>query len=126
MIEVSTWAISRVQVTVGVPSNGGVWKVSSSSATTTAAEFSGGCELITQHQNVVRLELDHLAVADIVHEFDIDGGAFHILHQCGRNERLGRTGWCLAGYCKGSGQNNRIEKVFRHATISHLPLPRAF
>ena len=45
MIAVSTSAISRVQVTVGVPSNGGVRKVSSSSATATAAEASGGCEL---------------------------------------------------------------------------------
>ncbi len=45
MIAVSTWPISRVQVTLGVPSNGGVRKVSSSSATTTAAEASGGCEL---------------------------------------------------------------------------------
>ncbi len=44
MIAVSTSAISRVQVTVGVPSNGGVRKVSSSSATMTA-EASGGCEL---------------------------------------------------------------------------------
>jgi hypothetical protein len=45
MIAVSTSPISRVQVTVGVPSNGGVRKVSSSSATTTTAELSGGCEL---------------------------------------------------------------------------------
>ena len=40
MIAVSTWPISRVQVTLGVPSNGGVRKVSSSSATTTAGEVS--------------------------------------------------------------------------------------
>ena len=39
MIAVSTWPISRVQVTLGVPSNGGVRKVSSSSATTTVGEL---------------------------------------------------------------------------------------
>ena len=41
MIAVRTWPISRVQVTLGVPSNGGVRKVSSSSATTTAGEAAG-------------------------------------------------------------------------------------
>src|SRR6266567_4261978 len=40
-IAVSTLPISRVQVTLGVPSNGGVLKVSSSSATTTAADGAG-------------------------------------------------------------------------------------
>jgi hypothetical protein len=35
-------AISGVQVTLGVPANGGVRKVSSSIATTTAGELSGG------------------------------------------------------------------------------------
>ena len=41
MIAVSTWPISRVQVTLGVPSNGGVRKVSSSIATTTAGDAAG-------------------------------------------------------------------------------------
>src|SRR5437763_6522699 len=45
MIAVNTSPSSRVQVTVGVPSNGGVRNVSSSSATTTAAESCGGDEL---------------------------------------------------------------------------------
>ena len=50
MIAVSTWPISRVQVTLGVLSNGGVRKVSSSRATTTAGELSGGCALPKMRQ----------------------------------------------------------------------------
>ncbi len=43
MIAVSTRPISGVQVTLGLPSNGGVLKVSSSSASTTAGEDAGRC-----------------------------------------------------------------------------------
>jgi hypothetical protein len=47
---VSTGASSRVQVTVGVPSNGGVRKVSSSNATTTAGEAAGASGLPNMRQ----------------------------------------------------------------------------
>ena len=43
MIAVSTRPISGVQVTLGLPSNGAVRKVSSSSATTTVGEDADGC-----------------------------------------------------------------------------------
>ena len=43
MIAVNTRPISGVQVTPGLPSNGGVLKVSSSIATTTAGEDDGAC-----------------------------------------------------------------------------------
>jgi hypothetical protein len=59
MIAVNTSPSSRVQVTVGVPSNGGVRKVSSSSATTTAAESCGGYELPKIRQrSAVRISMD--------------------------------------------------------------------
>jgi hypothetical protein len=59
MIALSTSPISRVQVTVGVPSKGGVRKVSSSSATTTAADFSGACALPKMRQrSAVRKSMD--------------------------------------------------------------------
>src|SRR6266853_342958 len=43
IIAFSTRPSSGVQVTLGLPSNGGVLKVSSSSASTTAGEDAGGC-----------------------------------------------------------------------------------
>ena len=60
MIAVSTWPISRVQVTLGVLSNGGVRKVSSSRAMTTAGELSGGCALPKiRHRSAVRTSMDN-------------------------------------------------------------------
>jgi hypothetical protein len=80
---------------------------------------------IAQHQNVARLELDHLAGADIVHEFDTGGRAFHILHQGGGNGRRRRAGQCVVGCCRSGGQNGGqnggIESIARHPTVSRLP-----
>ena len=58
-IAVSTWPISRVQVTVGVPSNGGVRKVSSSNTTATAGDCAGACALPNARQrNAVSTSID--------------------------------------------------------------------
>src|SRR5260370_26337131 len=53
MIAVNTRPISGVQVTLGLPSNGGVLKVSSSSATTAAGEDAGGCRLVQKEHSSV-------------------------------------------------------------------------
>ena len=42
---------------------------------------------VAENEDVAGPKLDHLAVADIVHEFDVGGGAFHIFDQRGRDER---------------------------------------
>ena len=57
MTAVSTWPISRVQVTLGVPSNGGVRKVSSSIATTAVGEAPGELPKARQ-RSVVRMSID--------------------------------------------------------------------
>ena len=41
---------------------------------------------IAENEHVAGRQPDHLAVADIVHEFDAGSGAFHILHQRGRDQ----------------------------------------
>jgi len=59
MTAVKTWAISRVQVTLGVPSNDGVRKVSSSIATTTAGKKDGAYGLPkTCQRNAVRKSIE--------------------------------------------------------------------
>jgi hypothetical protein len=53
---------------------------------------------VAENEDVARFEPDRLALADIVHEFDLGGGAFHVLHQRGRHQgcrnasgKLGRS-----------------------------------
>ena len=42
---------------------------------------------IAEDEGVVRRELDDLAGADIVHEFDVGGGAVDVLHQRNGDQR---------------------------------------
>ena len=63
MTAVNTRPISGVQVTPGLPSNGGVLKVSSSMATTTAGEDDGAVRIAkgvpAQHGQEVDREAPH-------------------------------------------------------------------
>ena len=59
IIAPSTRPISGVQVTLGLPAKGGVLKVSSSSATTTAGDDSGECRSPKARQrSTVRISID--------------------------------------------------------------------
>jgi hypothetical protein len=65
---------------------------------------------IAESEDVAGLELDHLAVADIVHEFDVGRGALHILHQRGWDQGCWNVRRNLSGNSEDGSHGERSER----------------
>jgi hypothetical protein len=73
---------------------------------------------VAENDDVAGSELDDLAVADIVHEFDVGRGAFHVFDEGGWDERSRRAGGNLRRNKGDGAEHNRCECLESHGTPS--------